>query len=267
MMVWGGYDGGNIFVSGGRYDPSADKWTVISTVGAPANASDPRAMWTGTEMIVWGGQNSTGVASGRYDPSTDTWRSLSTVGAPVGQLGSSLVWTGTEMIVWGGYVTGACASALGAIYNPSTDAWRPMTTVGAPHPRFDHSAVWTGTQMIIWGGSNLSPNAASYDPAADAWYALSNVEAPSIRTRPALFFLPDPGTPGSGRMLLWGGADNYNATTGALYDFLPDQWEVVAPFPTIDAAPNPGSTQTTVWTGSEMLVWDVAFGVGGRYRP
>jgi len=42
---------------------------------------------------------------------------------------------------------------------------------------------------------------------------------------------------------------------------------VVAPFPTIDAAPNNGSTRTTVWTGTEMIVWDVAYGVGARYKP
>jgi hypothetical protein len=267
MIVWGGYDGSNVLLSGGRYDPATDTWAVTSTTGAPANASEPRAVWAGKEMIVWGGQDTTGVASGAYNPSKDAWRPLSTIGAPLSQLGASLVWTGSEVIVWGGYVPNACASALGALYDPATDTWRPMTSVGAPHPRLSHSAVWTGTQMIVWGGSNLSPNAASYDPVADAWFAISEVDAPSIRSSPALFFLPDPGTPGAGRMLLWGGAYGNDAITGALYDFVPDLWEVVAPFPTIDASPNPGSTRTTVWTGSELLVWDVAFGVGGRYRP
>lgn len=268
MIVWGGYDGTNILLSGGRYDPATDKWAAMSTSQAPANASEPRAVWTGSELFVWGGQETTGVASGRYDPSTDSWRALATVGAPLAQLGASLVWTGSELIVWGGYVAGACASATGAIYNPATDSWRPMTNVGAPHPRLSHSAIWTGTQMIIWGGNNLSPNAASYDPVADTWYAISEVEAPSYRTNPALFFLPDPGAaPGLGRMLVWGGAYGNDAVTGALYDFVPDRWEVVAPFPSMNDTPNPGSTRTTVWTGSEMIVWDVAAGLGARYRP
>jgi hypothetical protein len=267
MIVWGGYDGSTALSSGGRYDPASDKWTVITTSGAPSNARSPRAVWTGTEMIIWGGEASPTVDSGRYDPLSDSWRSLATAGAPVAQAEAAVVWTGSEMIVWGGYVTDACASSLGAIYNPTSDAWRPMSNVGAPHPRVGHSAVWTGAQMIIWGGDYPSPNAASYDASADAWYAISEVEAPSPRTGPALFFLPDPGTPGAGRMLLWGGGYGYVAVTGAIYDFVPDQWGVVAPFPTIDAAPNNGSTRTTVWTGTEMIVWDVAYGVGARYKP
>ncbi len=270
MIVWGGYDGGSILLSGGRYDPAADKWSPTSTDLAPANAGELRGIWTGSELIVWGSQEDVGVVShGRYDPSTDTWRPVSAAGAPP-LLIPSLVWTGSEMIIWGGYPAGSCASASGAIYNPSTDSWRPMTSTGAPHPRYGHSAVWMGTQMIVWGGSNLAlPNAASYDPVADAWYAISEVDTPSLRANPALFFLPDAGVPDAGRMLLWGGggASGYDAVTGAIYDFVPDRWQTVAPFPTIDAPPNSGSTQTTVWTGSEMLVWDVAFGVGGRYKP
>jgi hypothetical protein len=268
MIVWGGYDGTTILTSGGRYDPAADKWTAMSLDGAPTMIYDPKAVWTGTELIVWA--SATIATGGRYDPKTDTWKAIATKGAPVPQKGSSLVWTGKEMIVWGGYVNDACNySADGAIYDPSTDTWRPMSAVGAPHPRYEHSAVWTGRQMIVWGGSNESPNAASYDPVADAWYALSEVEAPSPRQTPALFFLPDDGTPGAGRMLVWGGvaSNGYDAATGGIYDFVPNQWGVVAPFPVALDSPNRSSYRTTVWTGTELLAWDVGAGVGARYRP
>src|SRR5207244_4042540 len=52
MIVWGGYRGGN---SGGRYNPSANTWIGTSTNGAPAARSSHTAVWTGSEMIVWGG--------------------------------------------------------------------------------------------------------------------------------------------------------------------------------------------------------------------
>jgi len=271
MIVWGGGDGTNNFTSGSRYDPASDKWNEMSSAGAPQLSYRPRAVWTGTEFLVWGTTLRTTLAStaagGRYDPKTDTWKTISTTGAPVLQNGGSLVWTGKTAIVWGGYVDGTCDSAKGAIYDPATDTWLPTTTVGAPHPRSDHSAVWTGTQMIVWGGSNSSANAASYDPVADAWYALSENEAPSPRLAPALFFLPDDGTPGAGRMLVWGGGYSYNAATGALYDFVPDRWDVVAPFPSAPTTPNQDSTRTTVWTGTEMIAWDVGNGIGARYKP
>jgi hypothetical protein len=140
-----------------------------------------------------------------------------------------------------------------------------MTTVGAPHPRYDHGAVWTGTQMVVWGGSNFNANAASYDPVADAWYAVSTVEAPAQRIQPRLFFLPD-ATAGSGRVLVWGGY-LCEANTGGIYDFGPDQWGVVAPFPVLPPEPNLDDFRTTVWTGTEMIVWDAAAGVGARYKP
>jgi hypothetical protein len=50
MIVWGGG-----LDSGSRYAPGTDSWTVTSTVGAPAARSNQTAVWTGTEMIVWGG--------------------------------------------------------------------------------------------------------------------------------------------------------------------------------------------------------------------
>lgn len=276
MIVWGGSDGTTGLRSGGRYDPVADHWTPTSIAGAITSDANPSAVWTGTEMLVWFGQPVSGVSGVRYDPSTDTWKTISTVGAPK-QQGSTVVWTGTEMIVWGGlYDWGAyCVSADGAIYNPATDTWRPMTGTGAPHPRSNHSAVWTGTAMIVWGGnvgggSSGTTTAGSYDPVADAWYAVSEVDAPAPRQTPALFFVPDPSPLGAGRMLLWGGdgfSGGYVAATGAIYDFVPDVWDVVAPFPIALATPNPSSTRTTVWTGSEMIAWDVAAGLGARYKP
>src|SRR5947208_1598754 len=53
MIVWGG--GGNVyFNTGGRYNPSTDSWAATSTNAADARFSHT-AVWTGSEMIVWGG--------------------------------------------------------------------------------------------------------------------------------------------------------------------------------------------------------------------
>src|SRR5258708_35947781 len=55
MIVWGGYSG-TYLNSGGRYDPTTNAWTATSTGANLPNArEDHRAVWTGTEMIVWGG--------------------------------------------------------------------------------------------------------------------------------------------------------------------------------------------------------------------
>ena len=62
-------------------------------------------MWTGSEMIVWGGygtQNFFLNTGGRYNPSTDSWTPTDFINAPPPRDYHTAVWTGSEMIVWGG---------------------------------------------------------------------------------------------------------------------------------------------------------------------
>jgi hypothetical protein len=60
MIVWGGSGGG-----GGRYSPSDNFWTAVAAKGAPSARQSHVAVWTGSEMLVWGGY------AGDYF--TDTW--------------------------------------------------------------------------------------------------------------------------------------------------------------------------------------------------
>ena len=55
MIVWGGGDYGSTFNTGGKYNPSTDSWTATSTANAPSARVQHTAVWTGSEMIVWGG--------------------------------------------------------------------------------------------------------------------------------------------------------------------------------------------------------------------
>src|ERR1019366_4645529 len=91
---------------GGRYNPTANSWTAVTTNGAPAGRYFHTAVWTGSEMIVWGGVGSGygGVfnAGGRYSPTANSWTAVTTTGAPAARYQHTAVWTGSEMIVWGG---------------------------------------------------------------------------------------------------------------------------------------------------------------------
>ena len=85
----------------------------MNTDGAPQARVWSAAVWTGSEMIIWGGSYETNLSSlcnnpifnngACYNPITDQWRPLSTNGAPPPSRQAVAVWTGTEMIVWGGY--------------------------------------------------------------------------------------------------------------------------------------------------------------------
>jgi hypothetical protein len=73
-----------------------DTWTATSTINAPSARGGHTAVWTGSEMIVWGGNlTNTG---GRYNPSTDSWTATSTTNAPTARSEHTAVWTGSEMI-------------------------------------------------------------------------------------------------------------------------------------------------------------------------
>jgi N-acetylneuraminic acid mutarotase len=108
MIVWGGRYGSVSLNTGGRYNLSTNSWTATSTDGAPSRRTDHTAVWTGSQMIVWGG-NTPGSppyfvnTGGSYDPSIDRWQSTSTTNVPSARTKHTAVWTGGQMIVWGGY--------------------------------------------------------------------------------------------------------------------------------------------------------------------
>jgi hypothetical protein len=155
MIVWSGYGGPalGLLNTGGRYNPSTDSWTATSTTNAPSARYFHTAVWTGGEMIVWGGFIERGGldTGGRYNPTTNSWTATSTANAPTGRDNHTAVWTGSEMIVWGGDGFGSYLNT-GGRYNPITDNWRGTSTINAPLRRAIHTAVWTGSEMIVWGG-------------------------------------------------------------------------------------------------------------------
>ena len=87
-------------------------WQATSVANVPVGRAGAPAVWTGREMIVWGGSISGGPetdSGGHYDPVTDTWSATSMAGVPEPSFGHTAVWTGTEMLVWGGYFTNELA--------------------------------------------------------------------------------------------------------------------------------------------------------------
>ena len=65
MIVWGGQNYGGVLNTGGRYNPGTDSWTATSTTGAPAARWYHTAVWTGSQMILWGGINGSGTLEHR----------------------------------------------------------------------------------------------------------------------------------------------------------------------------------------------------------
>jgi N-acetylneuraminic acid mutarotase len=278
VIVWGGYyfDGDDHWLTtGGRYDPQADSWAATGTADVPTGRYYHTAVWTGTDMIIWGGKTrdlpylDTG---GKYDTITDTWTATSGTNAPAGRIWHTAVWTGDRMIIWGGFIPPGTDTQTGAQYDPATNAWTATSTVNAPNARDSHTAVWTGNEMIVWGGiyddgSNFLylNTGGKYNPITNTWAATSSTNVPNGRAFHTAIW-------SNREMIVWGGyfndGNDHYVNTGGRYNPATDSW---IPTGTINA-PSPRSTHAAVWTGSEMIIWGGAsdtgyLATGGRYNP
>jgi N-acetylneuraminic acid mutarotase len=269
MVVWGGHSGINLSENlggGGRYDPAADTWTSISTANAPSARFGHSAVWTGSQMVLWGGyiydQQLHGFvfadSGGRYDPATDTWTSTSLTNAPSARYAATAVWTGSRMIVWGGFGSNAGLST-GGRYDPATDPWTSMSGIDTPSARSGYSSVWAGNRMVVWGGvESLGEDlntGGRYDPVTDAWTSTSTTNAPSARHGQTAV------STGS-QMIVWGGRLGldyfWGDNSGGRYDPSTDSW---TPMSSLN---EPSFYGQGAWTGRELIVLSSR---GGRYTP
>lgn len=97
--------------SGGFYDVHSNKenkWTKISSQSA-TERSDHTAVWTGKEMMIFGGKAVVGSRGtlfnnvSLFNPNNSGWTSITpnNIG-PELVYGHSAIWTGYSMIIWGG---------------------------------------------------------------------------------------------------------------------------------------------------------------------
>ena len=129
-----------------------DGWIATSTTNAPDARNGHTAVWTGSEMIVWGGVGAgyfnTG---GRYNPSIDDWTATSYYQRPHWAVRShcSLDRQPNDCL-------GRCQQQ---------HYFQHRGQISSQHQHLDShqhdqrarcpsgsTAVWTGSQMVIWGG-------------------------------------------------------------------------------------------------------------------
>ena len=253
------------------------------------------AVWTGTQMIVWGGQNGddnglNGTIFGDgaiYTPATNSWTYLpaGAPNAPSVRYAHTAVWTGSRMIVWGGLTYGGSLLTSstpatvnsGASYDPATNTWTALSASNAPAARYGHTAVWTGSAMIVWGGTatnylagGVTPSSglagAMYDPVADVWTTVPLVATNQPSTRRINHTAVWTGS----RMIVWGGQGNCTQfADGGVFDPGTGLWQNLPAGAA--GAPGPRGQHSALWTGTQMIIWGGAtnpnVGDGGMYNP
>lgn len=268
LLVWGGtgYCEGELFGrcgDGARYDPRSDQWRPITATGAPTPRDFAATVWTGSELVVWGGAGcgdhlSSCADGASYDPSTDRWSPTDASAGIGGRHAALATWTGREMLVWGGFhLAGPLTSesvALdgGGAFDPSTRTWRTISRNSAPSTRMHASGVWTGREWVVFGGESPAGQGAvpdrgyAYDPALDSWRRITDVGAPSPRWGALAVWT-------GAEVIVWGGnlpgGGANRAGDSAAYDPRADRWR---PIP---AAPrNQVGSGLAVWTGTLLVL-------------
>lgn len=230
------------------YSVAGNSWSIGSATNRPFNDRSASVIWTGTQVVVWGGLYSN--TGSRYTRSTNSWSAMTTTNAPIGRQNHSAVWTGAEMIVWGGKTSASVLTNTGARYNPATNTWTTMSTIGAPTARANAAAIWTGSELIVWGGSlssdlvsSNSKTGAKYNPSTDTWTQMSTTAAPedcSIDTN---------GYAWSGTKLLIANC-SFQGYIG-LYDLATDTWQRFY----LPASVRASNGATVVWLQDRFLIW------------
>jgi hypothetical protein len=157
--------------------------------GRLAPRSQAAVVWTGRQLLVWGGASARPLRvyddGAAYDPATRAWTPLPR--APEAQWLEGnhglAVWTGREMLVWGGITipdpvgrpnTGR--PAQGVAYDPERRSWRRLAPAPDELKGFHLWSVWTGRELLAGSveeaGNGGGVAAAAYDPAADHWRKL-----------------------------------------------------------------------------------------------
>jgi hypothetical protein len=229
-----------------------DTWSRMPDAPIPGRAA-PVTVWTGREMLVWGGfQGQQARADGAaYDPRTRQWRVLPA--APIsGRSEAATVWTGTRLFIWGGNNSDFLSD--GATYDPATDRWH-LLPPSPLQPLTDAVAVWDGTEVILMGVAEhgLNQTAAAYDPSTDAWRAFPPIpqEADQPPFKITAVALPD----GIHAWVYWsdgtGSLDGHEITINSgvaeyRYDPAAGAWRAVS-------TSAPDDLGTPLWTGREVV--------------
>ena len=272
MIIWG--DGTTNVNSGAMYNQPTDTWTTITSNGW--KLTNFSTVWDGTYMYVIGGYNNASYTVNQYvnrfNPVTNTWSTFSNL--PAGRRYQSAIIVGSKIFVWGGTASDVnCGSTnscvylnTGYIYDLNSPGWTSVSTTNAPSGRISPLLTSVGSKVIVWGGMGTNGNAEAggvYDLPTNTWTAISTsnqhdgyIDTNMISSGSQAFIW-------SGSQ--WGGL-GYNGKT---YNPSTNLWTAVS----TTNAPSPISRNyvSTVWTGTEAIVWGGNYSgpqnSGARYNP
>ena len=279
LWIYGPDNGGVLNLETNTWSTNYGGFRSSGNPNQPSSRMDFAMVWTGSELLVWGGVtpgSPTLLNNGAsYDPTLDSWTLLAGAGAPTARAGSAYAWTGSDFLIFGG-VNATSVLGDGAKYNPATLTWSAISATNAPAARKDALTAWSGRELLVFGGADVSDaplrSAALYNPLTDSWRSISDPGA----ERPTHAYGTVQWT--GSHFLFFGGAEGFSNESihmstpqAILYDPYAATW--AASSSSAAQAPSSRAKPNSVWTGSQLLVWggvDSNFnnlGTGAAFDP
>lgn len=244
MLIWG--------TTNAAFNPSTNTWRHLPP--SPLKWASPAfAVWTGRQMIGWGGGAGDAVTGegAAFTPATNSWKRLPP--APLAGNGrvTTGAWTGHEVVVAGGMALGRRGMHLfrdAAAYDPGSGTWRRLAPM--PIAQWASAAVWDGHDVLLTSGEvRRTPGTTepqtrilAYDPASDRWRWIADLEYP--REGAASIWT---GT----ELVVWGGTLGTQIPPhGEVYHPATDAWTAMPRSP-LRARTGP----VAVWTGTSVVFW------------
>lgn len=229
VIVWGGErisgpEAGIAKGDGAVYTYTTNSWTLLPSAPSGAARENHSAVWTGTEMLIWGG-----MASGTtrndglsYAPSTGSWDTLPTTTLSARYFAAT-TWIPTvkKMFVWGGF-NGTTELADGALYDPGTRTWTALPAAPIAG-RWIVKAAWTGSEVLVWGGRGYA-DGALYDPSTNKWRMVPAAPITAGRANAAYLFDAD-------SFVVFGGYNDAWTSDGAVLSFATLTWSTLPAVP------------------------------------
>lgn len=205
----------------------------------------PDVVWTGDEMIVWGGSTNPEppqlIDGAAYDPATNDWRMLSQ--PPLaGEQATRAVWAETRLMVIGEDATLAWA--------PGRDEWRTIAD-GLVPPVEPGMTVVAGPQIVTWTSDGLHRLVdEEWEPMPDPGIGEPGLEGSVLRVLGSRLFAI--GQDGCDRLIThWDGGD----------------WIQPVRISLEASPPVCGNPSQTASVDGVLVMWDDTSGVVVSYDP
>lgn len=234
-------------VDGAAYRPSTGRWRPIASRPTPGRIFT--GVWTGREMIVWGGAGiainpSDPLSNGdAYNPATDSWRPIAANPFTFPALPPMAAWTGSRVLLWARGTSEAATPYPGALYDPAIDHWTVIPRPTLPGLLSVGDGVWTGTKWaaLALGSTGRGGPAVQtlvlFDPAKMTWAATAAMPASTGPMPPHL------ATTGKEILLV-------GETAALAYDVAKNRWREI---PSADLAMAPGNFQAVTLQAGKVV--------------